>query len=274
MNAYAEFPTFDIEFEKLNQFILTLVEEYDEGTIKSWDDLEERVRAFYTPEKMDYIEAKAPGLKKMSSYSDGFTLTHVTCVFLGMFMLPEFQALSTEQRQIAKWIILFHDIDKFHIHGKKDSMHAFNSAVVAAKILPAIGFPMTDDYDTEIHSWSEFTLNAFTMEDGDPAPKPDNRRLPEILLGIEQLFGKNTPACLIVKTALLHISLNVDKNYPTPSPLTEAETKEFISTSLLPLMKVMMLSDTEGWSLFEPEVREQQITDAMEAFERVERLIS
>jgi hypothetical protein len=60
-----------------------------------------------------------------------------------MFMLPEFQALSAEQQQIAKWIILFHDIDKVHIQGKKDMMHAFNSAVVAANTLPDIGFPIT-----------------------------------------------------------------------------------------------------------------------------------
>jgi hypothetical protein len=191
-----------------------------------------------------------------------------------MFMLPEFQALSAEQQQIAKWVILFHDIDKFHIREKKDTMHAFRSGVVAANLMPNIGFPVTDDYDVVIRSWSEFTVNAFTMEDGNSAPKPDNRKLPEIISGIEQLFGENTPACLIVKTALLHISLNIDIHYPTPSPLTEAETREFISPSLLPLLKVMMLSDTEGWSLFEPESRYQRKRDAFEAFDRVGKLIS
>ena len=274
MNTALDFPSFDKEFVELNQFILRLVEEYNKGRINSWDDLDERVKAFYTPERMDTIEARAPGWKKMASYSDGITLTHVTCVFLGMFMLPEFLALSAEQQQIAKWIILFHDIDKFHIREKKDTMHAFRSGVVAANLMPNIGFPMTDKYNSSIQPWSEFTVNAFTMEDGNPAPKPDNQKLPEILNGIEVLFGENTPATLIVKTALLHISLNVDKNYPTPSPLTEAETREFISPSLLPLLKVMMLSDTEGWSLFEPEIRNQRKRDALEAFDRVEKLIS
>lgn len=274
MNTQPAFPSFDVELQELNRFIETLVEEYHAGKIKSWDDLDERVKTFFTFERMDDIEAKAPGWKKMASYSDGITLTHVTCVFLGMFMLPEFLALPVEQKQIAKWIVLFHDIDKFHIRGKKDTMHAFRSGVVAANILPKIGFPVTDRYETLIHSWSEFTFNAHTMEDRNPAPKPDNRKLPEILSGIEQLFGENTPADLIVKTALLHISINIDKNYPTPSPMTETEIKKLISPTLLPLLEVMMLSDTEGWSLFEPEVRGQRMRDAMDAFERVDKLIA
>jgi hypothetical protein len=274
MDTQLSFPSFDGDFMELNGFIQKLVEEYNKGEINSWEDLDERVNSFYTPERMNTIEAKAPGWKKMASFSDGVTLSHVTCVFLGMFMLPEFQALSMEQKQIAKWIVLFHDIDKVHVMGKKDPMHAFRSGAVAANILPKIGFPVTDKYEALIHSWSEFTVNAFTTEDGNPAPKPDNRKLPEILSGIEHLFGDDTPAALIVKTALLHISLNIDVHYPTSSPMTDDEIKQTIDSTLLPLLKVMMFSDTEGWSLFEPEVREQRMRDAMESFERVEKLIA
>jgi len=271
MSADTSFPSFDVELKELNQFILTLADEYFSGKIKSWDDLDERVRAFYTAERMDNIEAKAPGWKKMASYSDGITLTHVTCVFLGMFMLPEFQALSAERQQLAKWIILFHDIDKFHTRGKKDTMHAFRSGVIAANIVPGIGFPTSEKYDGLIRPWSELALNAFTMENS--TPKPDNKKLPEILSGIEQLFGTDTPASLIVKTVLLHISLDVDKNYPTPTPLTENEIKQYINSNLFPLLRIMMLSDNEGWSLFEPETRKQQCRDALEAFEKVKVLI-
>lgn len=274
MPTQFDFPSFDNEFKDLNDFILRLVDEYNGGKIMSWDDLEDRVKIFFTPERMDDIEEKAAGWKKMASYSEGITLTHVTCVFLGMFMMSEFQSLTQDQKQIAKWIVLFHDIDKFHIRGKKDSMHAFRSGAVAANIMPNIGFPVTNKYDELINSWSDFTINAFTMRDGNSDPKPDNRKLPEILSGIEQLFGENTPGCLIVKIALLHISLNIDIHYPTPSPLTETETQQFINPNLFPLLKVMMLSDTEGWSLFEPEVRAQRWRDAIEAFERIEKLIA
>ena len=274
MDTDINFPPFDVEFKELNQFILMLVDEYNSEKIKSWDDLDKKVKAFYTPERMDTIESKASGWKKMASYSNGITVTHVTCAFLGMLMLPEFQTLSAEQQQLAKWIILFHDIDKFHLRGKKDTMHAFRSGVVAANIMPGIGFQVTNRYKELIHSWNELTNNAFTMEDEKSTQRPDNSRLPEILSGIDRLFGKNTPACLIVKTILLHISLNVDKNYPTPSPLTETETKQFINQDLFPLLRVMMLSDNEGWSMFDPEVRVQQRNDTLRFFAHVESLVN
>lgn len=274
MSAKSNFPIFDIEFAELNQFILILADDYRNRRLNSWDELDLRVKLFHTPEIMNTIESKAPGWKKMVSYSDGITLTHVTCVFLGMFMLPEFQALSAEQQQLSKWIILFHDIDKFHIRGKKDTMHAFRSGVIAANIMPGIGFPKSEKYNGLIRSWSEFTLHAFIIENENSSPKPDNRKLPEILSGIEKLFGSNSHAALIVKTVLLHISLDVDKNYPTPSPLTDSEIIQFIDSNLFPLLKVMMLSDNEGWSLFDPEIRNQQKRDALEAFIKVEKLIS
>jgi hypothetical protein len=274
MNAFADFPSFDTELQELNQFIQALVSEYEHGNLKSWDDLNDRVKAFYTSERMQFIETKAPGWKKMASYSDGITLTHVMCVFLGMSMLPEFQALSTEHQQLAKWIIFFHDIDKFHIGGIRDTMHAFRSGVVAANTLPRLGFPVSDSYHQQINSWSELTVNAFSMEDKDSIPKPDNQKLPKILTGIEELFGENTPATIIIKTVLLHISLDVDKNYPTPSPLTQNEIRQFISPSLFPLLRVMMLSDNEGWSLFDLETRAQQRSDTLKSFNEIEKLIS
>jgi hypothetical protein len=173
-----------------------------------------------------------------------------------------------------KWVILFHDVDKIHIRGKKDTMHAFNSGVVTANQLPALGFSRTEIYPELIGSWSEMTRQAFIPGESDTAPTPDNRKLPEILRGIEQMFGANTPATLIVKTVLLHISLHVDDNYPTPAPLSSEEIRQYIDAPLFPLLRVMMLSDNEGWSLFDPETRARQRTDTLAAFEEVKKLIS
>ena len=274
MNNQTDFPLFEDQFPELNLFILKLVEEYHAEKINSWDDLDLRVKNFFTPELMDNIEAKAAGWKKLASYSDGITLTHVTCVFLGMFMLPEFNSLSSEQQHIAKWIIFFHDIDKFHTKGKRDSMHAFHSAVIAAKDLPKLGFPITDKYHELVDAWSELTYNASIDTGGGAAPKPDNRKFPEILAGINQLFGENSPAALITKTVLLHISLSVDINYPTPSPLTLTEAERYIGPILFPFLRVMMLSDNEGWSLFEPKIRVQQRHDALKIFTHLESIIN
>jgi len=273
MNTTEAFPLFDDSFSDLNQFLIELVQAYEVGTIRSWDDLEENVKAFFAPEKMEWMESMVPGWKTMASYSDGITLVHVMCVFIGLFMLPEFQSLTPGHKQLAKWIVLLHDIAKFHIRGKKDSMHAFRSGVHTANLLPRYGFPTRQHYHERIGYWSEYTAQAFVPSDG-ASPKPDNQKLPGILIGIDNLFGKNSPAALIIRTVLLHISLHVDPFYPTPAPLTEDEIKRFIDPDFLPLLKAMMLSDNEGWSLFDPETRARQRHDTLEVFKEVERLIA
>jgi len=267
------FPTFDDRFSDLNQFILELVRAYGAGSLKSWDELEERVRVFFTPERMEEMESLVSGWQKMASYSEGITLVHVMCVFLGLFMLPEFRGLTPDQQQMAKWIILLHDVDKFHIPGRRDRMHAFRSGSHAANILTALGFPAGPDFHDQIDSWSEYTRQAFIGGEEYSSRVPDNRKLPHILAGIDQLYGTNTPGALIVKAVLLHISPAVDPFYPTPAPLTEDEIKRFISPSLFPLLRAMMLSDNEGWSMFDPDTRSRQRRDTLAAFEGMEKLV-
>lgn len=266
-------PRFDEHLPFLNEFILELTQAYGSGNLHSWDELDQRVKVFFTPEMLDLVEARSPGWNKMASYSGGITLTHVTGVFLGMFMLKEFQVLSPEQQQIMKWTILFHDIDKFHIRGIKDTMHAFHSAVITANNLPRLGFTTSNTYNEQIKAWSEFTYQAFIPTDIKESPKPDNQKLARILEGIGQLFGESSPAALITKIVLLHISVNADRNYPTPSPLTDEEIKQFIDADLFPLLRVMMLSDNEGWSMFEPETCQQQRRDTLDTFEEIQKLI-
>lgn len=268
------FPSFDEQLSFLHQFILQLVDKYCSGQLTSWAQLDEQVKTFFTPERMDRTEALVPGWKKMSSYTDGITLIHVMCVFLGVYMLDEFRALTVAEQQMEKWIVLFHDLDKSHIHGKKDTMHALRSGVLAARILPSFGFPVTETYESLIDQWSELTFNAYVLSDGEAAPKPDKSKLPYILSGIDQLFGEDTPAALITKVALLHISLNIDPLYPTPAPLTEDEVRLFITPKVYPLLKVMMLGDNEGWTLFEPEAHSRQIREARAAFEIFERILA
>src|SRR4026208_1811059 len=105
MNASRRFPSFDVLLPEFNQFILELVEDHHAGKINSWEQLEEKVNAFFTPEQMDQMETVAPGWQKMTSYSGGITLVHVMCVFLGVFMMSEYRALTPEQQQMEKWIV-------------------------------------------------------------------------------------------------------------------------------------------------------------------------
>ena len=112
MNIPTDFPSFDAHLSDLNQFILELVETYEAGKIESWNDLEERVNLFFTPEKMEVMETTIPGWRKMASYREGVTLVHVMCVFLGLYMMLEFLSMTKVQQQLMKWVILLHDIEK------------------------------------------------------------------------------------------------------------------------------------------------------------------
>jgi hypothetical protein len=272
MQAAQIFPSFDDHFSDLDQFILSLVDSYRASNINSWEELETSVKVFFNPARMEQMETLVPGWRMMASYTEGITLVHVMCVFLGMYMLPEYKQLTAKDQDLMKWIILFHDSAKIHIEGKKDAMHAFRSAVLAANTLPKLGFRTTENYLGLINSWSESTIRACTT--GPHGSLPDNQKLPEILAGMSQLFGSHTAAILILKAVLLHISLPVDAMYPTPAPLTEAEIRAYVDDDLFPLLRVMMLADNEGWSMFHPETRTRQRIDTLAAFEEVRKLIS
>jgi hypothetical protein len=273
MNVSQEFPSFDECVSTLNQFILELVDAYHAGKINLWDELDERVKAFFSVERMNEMEILVPGWKKMASYVEGLTLTHVLCVFLGMYMTPEYLRLTHEQQEEMKWIILFHDVEKQPQAGKRDHAHAFRSAVGAARTLPGLGFPVMPEYDALIDSWDQFTRSAITKLENSPDDVQDNHKFPIILDGIEHMFGQNTPAALIIKTILFHLSVNMD-TWPPPNPLTNDEVKRYFNSELAALLLIMNLGDNDGWTFFDYEAREYQRADILDKFEKIEKLIS
>ena len=274
MKGSEAFPAFDEYLPDLNDFVLELVGAYQSGDIRSWDELDTRVKAYFTPQRMEQVDAAVPGWQRMASFADGITLVHVMCVFLGLFILPEFQSLHREQQQLAKWIVLFHDVEKQVRKGGRDAVHGFRSAVVAAKELPNLGFPATAEYARLINPWSELAYTATKLSEGSAEPIQDNDNLPEILAGIDTMFGADTPAALIVKCVLLHMSINVVRDWPQAAPLTDEEIKRYVVAGLAPLLKCMMLADNEGWSLFDPGTRALQREETLEAFREVDRLLS
>lgn len=266
------FPGFDAQLASLNRFINRLVKEYQSGDIKSWDELEKKVKIHFTPERMDQMESRVPGWQKMASYSGGITLVHVMCVFLGLFELPEFVHMTKEQQQIMKWTVLFHDLEKEPPQGKRDHMHAFRSAAAAARILPGLGFVVKPEYDLLINEWDRYTRSAMTISKDAQEIIQENHKLPEILAGIDRMFGRNTPPALIVKTILFHLSVNMNA-WPPAAPLTDAEVAMYFDPELALLLKAMNLADGEGWNMFGPN-RELLRNDTVESFKKVEYLIS
>jgi hypothetical protein len=196
------------------------------------------------------------------------------CVFLGLVMLPEFKELTPAQQQLAKWVVLFHDVEKIHIRGQRDYTHGFRSAITAAGTLPKLGFPVTAEFENNFTAWGSFTNSAVIMDQKINEEIQDNKKLPAILSGIEQMFGKDSPAALIVKGVLFHMSLNVVVEWPQTAPLTDAEIKVYITSDLAALLKVMNLADNEGWVMFYPEARAIQRYDTLAAYQRFEKLIN
>ena len=271
MNASHGFPSFEVLLPKLDQFIHQLVHDHQAGKINSWEQLEEKVNAFFTPEQMEHVESIIPHWCKMASYTDGITLVHVMCVFIGLYMMPEFFSLAKERQEIMKWVILFHDVEKEVQKGKRDHPHAFRSAVGAARTLPTLGFPVTSEYDSLIDSWDKFTRSAITKLENSPDHVQDNRKLPTILDGIERMFGHKTAATLIIKTILLHLSVDMQPWSPA-TPLTDAEVRRYLDSDLAALLRVMNLGDSEGWNMFEIS-RESLRNSTLAAFRKVEHLI-
>ncbi len=273
MDSEKEIPSFDKQFPDLNQFILKLVDSYHAGKIKSWNDLEEKVHQFFTPQRINEMEDCVPHWRKMASYANGRTLVHVMCAFLGMFQMPEFQSMSGCQQQMMKWIILLHDLEKESSYDRRDHCHAFRSAITTARLLPTFGFEPTPDYKTILDPWSEFTSSAMTHLEGSLEDYQDNSKIPEIISGIETMFGNQTPGSLIIKAILFHLSVNMNL-WPPPMPLSDEEAQRYFDKDLLPLLEVMNLADGEGWSIFEPSSRDQLRADTLNVFEKLERLIA
>ncbi len=272
MNITPAFPSFDIYLGDLNHFILELVDVYNAGKIKSWDDLEAKINAYFTPERMEHTDILVPGWRKMASYAERVTLVHVMCVFLGLYMMPEFLSMTKEQQQMMKWVILFHDIEKEPQKEKRDHGHAFRSAVAAARILPGLGFPITTEYNGLINTWSEFTRSAITRSENLQDFIPNYRKLPEILDGIKRMFGHNTPVALIIKTILFHLSIDMQP-WPPAAPLTDEEVGRYLDSDLVLLLRAMNLGDGEGWNMFKQD-RESLRNATLEAFKKMERLVS
>ena len=144
-----------------------------------------------------------------------------------------------------EWSVLYHDLGKQVIAGQRDALHAFRSGTMAARTLPRLGFQTSAAYPTTLEPWSRLVLSASVATPDGKGSMQDNRALPEILQGLERLFGAGSAAEFIVQAVLLHQSLNVVPEWPNPGSLTEAELACCIRPTLLPLLEGVMLLDSD-----------------------------
>lgn len=262
-------PKVETHLPELVQFVRQLASDVQHGTLTGWEPFSERVRAFYTPPMMSKIEGVLPGWGHMASFADEQTLIHVTSVLVALHLFPEYQQATTRQQSLMTWMVLFHDIAKEAQPGKHDYVHAFRSAAVAGKALAHIGFPVTAAYPTLVDTWSQFTHDAVIFHEGHQENIQDNRHLPDIVAGLDRLFGKNEPAIWVIKPVLLHLSIITDPGYPTVAPLADAEIPRYVDADLYPFMRTMMLVDADGWATFDPDMRERYRQPTLAVFDRI-----
>jgi len=249
---HAPIPCVEDRLPDLFDFVRTLARRIDTGELQDGDALLLRLREFYTADRMQAIESVAPGWQEMAAYADRATLHHITQVLIALQRLPEFRQASRQQQALMDWIVLYHDLGKQVIGGQRDALHAFRSATMAARTLPEVGFPTSEGYPAGLGPWTQLVLGAAVAAPDGKGLLPDNRALPEILQGLDQLFGAGSAASLIVQAVLLHQSLNVVPEWPNPCSLTDAELPYCIRPPLLPLLEIMMLVDSDAWQLFDP----------------------
>jgi hypothetical protein len=274
MSQYTHFPQIEAQLPELIDFVMRTAQAWEAGTLHSWQDMTNRVQTFFTPAMLEKVERVAPGWREMSSYANGVTLVHTMCVLTALLVCPEYQRATAPQQALLKWIVLFHDLAKQVQHGYRDHTHGFRSAAMAGEILPRLGFATTQDYRSQIKDWVALTNAAMTKRDEPGDYVQDNRQLPAIIAGIEKLFGRNTPAALVVKTVLLHISITVVTDWPQAAALTAAQVRHCVDGEVLPLLQIMMLVDSDGWALFDQATRERYRQETLRVFEELKGAIS
>ena len=243
------------------------------GELRDSDELSRRIRDFYTPGVLQAVESVAPGWQVMAAYADGTTLDHITRALIALQNLPEYRRAGPELQAMMEWTVLYHDVAKQVVDGQRDSLHAFRSGTLAARALPAVGFPTSDTYAAGLEAWTRLVLEASTESPDGKGPIQDNRALPAIIQGIEQLFGAGSAAALIVQSVLLHQSLNVVPEWPNPGSLADAEIPRCIRPELLPLLEALMLVDSDAWQLFDPVDRAKFRRGTLAVFSRVRGLV-
>jgi hypothetical protein len=252
-------------------FIHELARDYTQGALGNEQQIAAHVHAFFTPAMLDNTDAVIPGWRTMAEQRNGVTLVHVMCVLTALLLCPEYQQATPEQQTLAQWIVLFHDVAKDVRSGKRDHTHGFRSTAIAGRALLQLGFGRTGNQN-DIEKWATLTENAIIQHPDSGEMIQDNRRLPEIIAGIRQLFGRETPAALVVKAVLLHMSLDVVQDWPQTAPLTDDAIRQYLDVTLLPLLKIMILADNDAWALFDKATKQRYRTEVLDVFDRIQAL--
>jgi hypothetical protein len=266
-------PTVGSCLPELMDFVERLGSKVESDDLTSWPSLSQEVRRFFGVEQMAKVNAIVPGWQAMAADAEGQTLIHVMAASTALLLCPEYRQVPLEMQHVMQWIVLLHDLAKEVHDGKRDPTHGFRSAALTGQLLRHFLDTATGDFEGRLTKWVALIRSAKTRPPEADIDIPDNRRLPEIVDGIDSLFGQDTPAALIVKTILFHQALDVVAEWPQAAPLTQQEIQRYLGPRVVPYLKMLMLVDNDAWAFFDPETKQRHRTETLTAFRKVETLV-
>jgi hypothetical protein len=92
----------------------------------------------------------------------------------------------------------------------------------------------------------------------------DHTYLDDILLGIDDIFGCDTHAGVILYLVALHQSLPSLNEYPPAAPLDDHHIKQYISHDFLRLMEPLMLADSASYQMCHEQDRTKYLGEIRE----------
>ena len=75
-------------------------------------------------------------------------------------------------------------------------------------------------------------------------------------------------------TVLFHLSISTDPGYPILAPLTQSEVQRYIDRELSPILKAMMLVDSDGWNLFDRQEGQRLRQKTLDVFDGISKMNS
>lgn len=250
----------------LDEFVDDLAADLAADRISDYEGFVHRCRTFYTDERVARIDRVVSGWSRMASYRDGVTLWHTTAAIASLRTLDEYQDALTPTRHLMDWAVLLHDLAKEPDGRGRDHFHAFRSAAAAGRVLPALGFEVTDAWPAGSDAWYSLVESACRYDAGGSEYVQDNDQLSAIIEGADQLYGAD--AAIVLKAIALHLAVTVVADWPARTPLTRAEEQRFIDPPLAPVLLAMMLADHGGWNTFDAVTLRAYLNQTRAVFER------
>jgi len=246
-----DFPPLSVSLPRLWGVIQTISTGLETGHYHDWPLLLAELDFVTESDWIETLDECLPGWRKIATIKSGITAKHTLIVLALGLNLPEYAALAENTRREFEWAALLHDLDKEYLPtGGKDASHAFRSAGVAAIVMAALGFRLQPGASPEaVAEWAEVVMAAQVQIGASRVH--DHANLPEIVSGLERLWGNGTSASRILKAILFHQSLPTIKDWTNPVLLDDAELRDALTLSDMDVLGPLLIADSDAWNLFD-----------------------